>query len=129
MTDIKEIIEKYSKLLAVGTSVSYTEAEKRAAGFLTIQAYLIDLRHTYTSEKIRLLTVQTAVYAQEISKGSGKTITQDKISAEASREYIAAREDLEKIENDLAYFKAYLDLFSNGHLFYRQMCKDGHGGG
>jgi hypothetical protein len=123
MRDLKTFIEKYAALLPVGTSISFTDAERRASEFLTAQATITDFRHLLTTERIKCLTVQTAVFAQQMSKGAGKTVTQDKLNAEASDEYIHAREDLENIENDLAYLRAYYDIFNNAHIFYRNMAK------
>lgn len=123
MSDFKEYIEKYQALLPVGTSISYTEAEKRAGLFLEAQATITDWRHTLSSEKIRLLSVQTAVYAEKMAAGTAKTVTENKLTAEASAEYTKAREDLEHIENDLSYLKAFYDIFQNAHIFYRTMAK------
>lgn len=123
MVEIKEFIEKYSKLLPVGTSVSYTEAERRAGEFLSAMAYITDVKHMLTSEKIKLLSIQTAVYAQELAKGVDKTVTVNKVNAEASAEYTAAREALENIDNDISYLRAYFEIFHDGHIYYRTMSK------
>lgn len=123
MKEIKEFIEKYSALLPVGKSVSFTEAERRAGEFLSAQATITEYRHILNEDKIRLITSQTATFAEEMSKGTAKTVTENKMHAEASASYISAREELERMENDLAYLKAYYDIFNNGHVFYRQMAK------
>jgi hypothetical protein len=123
MKEIKEFIVKYSELLPVGKSVSFTEAERRAGEFLSAQASITEYRHVLNEEKIRLLTAQTATFAEEMSKGTSKTVTENKMHAEASASYIAAREELERLENDLSYLKAYYDIFQNAHVFYRQMAK------
>lgn len=123
MNEIKQMIQHYSEMLPVGTSVSYTEAEKRAGEFLIAMALITDARHALGTEKIKLLSVQTATYAQEMSKGTAKTVTENKLTAESSEAYTQAREALEQVENDLSYLKAYYDIFNNGHLFYRQIAK------
>jgi len=123
MNDFKSIIEQYSALLPVGTSVSYTEATRRAGEFLMVLAKITNIRHILSNEKVKLLTVQTATYAQEMAKGVGKTVTQDKIAAEASEAYVYAREALETLDNDLVYLKAYYDIFTNAAVFYRQMSR------
>ena len=120
---MKDIIDGYAALLPVGTSISYVEAERRAGEFLVIQAKITDWKHLLTSEKIRLLTVQTATFAQEMSKGTAKTVTENKLTAEASAAYSKAREELESIENDISYLKAFYDVFNNGHIFFRTMAK------
>ncbi len=123
MQNFKEFVERYAGLLPVGTSISYTEAEKRAGLFLEAMATITDIRHSFNAEKIRALSSQTAVFAQELSKGTAKTMTENKMSAEASPSYVEARETLEGIENDLSYLKAYYDIFNNAHIFYRTMSK------
>ncbi len=124
MSDFKLMIEEYSRLLPVGKSISYTEAERRAGEFLVAMAKVTDLKHLFSGEKIAHQSVQTAVYANEMSKGVAKTVTENKLTAEASEAYTAARESLEGIDNDIAYLRAYFDIFKDGHLFYRQMCKE-----
>lgn len=126
MKDVKEFIAKYSALLPVNKSISFTEAERRAGEFLSAMATITEWRHAFSEDKIKLLTVQTATYAQEMSKGTAKTVTENKLTAEASAEYTKAREDFESIENDISYLKAYYDLFQNGHIFYRTMAKGEH---
>lgn len=123
MNDMKEYIERYRLLLPVGTSISYTEAERRAGEFLSAQATITDWRHSFSEDKIRLLSIQTAVYAEQMSKGTAKTVTENKLTAEASLEYTKAREELERVENDISYLKSYFDIFSAAHVFYRQMAK------
>lgn len=123
MKDIKDYVEKYAALLPLNRSISYTEAEHRAGEFLSALATLANWKHLLMDDKIRLLSTQTVVYAEELSKATAKTITENKINVEASAVYIAAREGLERIENDIAYIKAYQELFLNGHLYYRAMAK------
>ncbi len=121
--EFKQYLEKYSALLPLGKSVSQPEAERRAAEFLSAMATITDWRHVYSNEKIKLLSAQTAVYAQEMGKGTAKTVTENKLAAEASDAYTQAREELERIDNDLAYLKAYYEVFMNGHVFYRNVAK------
>lgn len=123
MSDMKEFISKYTALLPVGTSISYTEAEKRAGEFLVAMATITSWRHDFTVEKIKLLSVQTSVYAQELGKGTAKTMTENKVTAEASGEYTRAREDLEMVDNDISYLRTFYEIFNNAHIFYRTMAK------
>lgn len=123
MSGMKDTIESYAKLLPLNKSISTTDAEKRASEFLTAMAYITDLRHTFNEEKIRLQSSHNAVYAEELSKATGKTITENKITVEACEPYQVAREELERIDNDLSYLKAYADIFMAAHVFYRNMAK------
>jgi len=123
MQEIKDLIEKYSALLSLSKSISLPEAERRASEFLVAMAKITDIRHMFSEDKIKYTSVQTAVYAQELSKGTAKTMTENKVTAEASAEYLKAREDLERIENDIAYLRSYYDIFNNAHIFFRTMAK------
>jgi len=123
MTDIKRLLEEYIAALPLNKSISIPEAERRAGLFLTAQAQLAEIKHGFTEELIKLTSVQSAVYAQELAKGGAKTMTENKVTAEASPEYTKAREALESIQNDIAYIRAHQELFSNAHVLYRQLSK------
>ena len=123
MKQIKSKIEEAQKLLPVNKSISMPEAESRAGAFLLIMAHITDIRHELNGMKIKALSIQSAVYADVISKGEFKTVTENKIAAEASTAYIDAREELENLENDTSYLKTYYDIFNNAHIFYRTMAK------
>lgn len=124
MKDVKEVIKQLAALLPVGTSISVPEAERRAGAFLAGMSTLINIRHEFTKEHIRLLTQQTVVYASLMAKGEAKTVTENKLNAEASPDYVEARENLEGVENDISFLKAHYDVFMAAHVFYRQMCRD-----
>jgi hypothetical protein len=123
MNDIKELVTQYQALLPVNSSISYTDAEFRAGEFLSAMAKITDLKHMLSNEKIKLLSVQTATYAAQMAKGTAKTVTENKLAAEASEEYTKSREDLERIDNDISYLKAFYDIFMAAHVFYRNMAK------
>jgi hypothetical protein len=123
MSEMRDYIDQYAKLLPVGSSISFVEAERRAGEFLVAQATITDWRHLLSMERIKLTSLQTAVYAEKMSQGTAKTVTENKMTAEASPEYMKAREELEQVENDLSYLKAYYDIFQNAHIFYRNMAK------
>jgi hypothetical protein len=123
MNEIKQFIELQSKKLPVGTSISYTEAEKRAGDFLAALASITDWRHIFSGEKIKLLSIQNAVYSELLGAGKAKTMTENKIAVEAHPDFITAREALELLENDISYLKAYHDIFMSAHVFYRQMAR------
>lgn len=120
----KETIATYETLLPSSASFSTTEAERRAGEFLVIMAKITDWRHQLHEDKIKKLTVQTATFAEQMSLGTSSTMTQNKMVAEASKPYEKAREDLERVENDLSYLKAMFDVFNNAHIFYRGIAKD-----
>lgn len=87
-------------------------------------AKITDWRHQFNEDKIKKLTIQTATYAEQMSLQSAKTVTENKMHAEASKPYEKAREELESVDNDLSYLKAMFDVFNNAHIFYRGIAKD-----
>jgi|SRR5579859_4955891 len=123
MEQVKKYIQLYTKLLDLNGSISYTEAETRASEFLSALATLADYKHMFSEQKIKATSLQSAVYAEEMSKGEFKTMTENKLHVEASSAFVTARENLERIENDISYLKAHMDIFLNAHLFYRQMAR------
>lgn len=126
--EIKTYLQEQTALLAVNRSISTPEAERRAGLFLEVCAKIIDWRHLLSEGKIECVTMQSVVYAEELSKCEGKTITADKISVEANPRYTGVREELESVENDVTYLKSMYEVFQNGHLFYRNMAKESFGG-
>jgi microsomal dipeptidase-like Zn-dependent dipeptidase len=127
MSDIrvmKDTIAKYTALLPVNGSLTTQEAERRAGEFLVIMAIITEWKHMFTTEKIKYTSVQTVVFAEEVFKGDAKTITENKLKAEASKVHVTARENLERIENDISYLKTVYEVMNNGHLYYRQMSKE-----
>lgn len=123
MNDIKEHFSQYEKLLPVGKSLSFPEAERRAGEFLAAMAAITNYRHIFSEDRIKFTTIQSVVYAEELSKGTAKTVTENKVTVEASPAYTEAREALERIENDINYLKAFYEVFNNAHIFYRNMAK------
>lgn len=119
----KEFIAPYEALLAVPKAISSSEAERRAGEFLAVMAQITDWRYALSEAKIKELTTQTAVFAEQLSLGTAKTVTENKLTAESSKVYSYAREAFERTENDLAFLKAYYEVFLNAHLFYRTMAK------
>lgn len=123
MKEIKESLTKYNSLLPVGKGLTQGEAERRASEFLTAMYYLTDLKHTFADDKIRTLTTQNAAFATELAKCTGKTVTENKVTVEASTAYAAAREAFEFSENDISYLKACYEIYSNAHIFFRNLAK------
>lgn len=124
MDMIKEDLQTYVELLPVGMSISFTEAERRAGLFLEAMAKIANMRHIMGAHKIGFLSVQSVIYSEQMSKGTSNTMTANKITAEASKEYNEAREDLEECENNLNYLRAMYEIMTNGHLFYRSYAKE-----
>lgn len=123
MEHVIKYISTFEALLPVGNAISLREAEFRAGEFLSAMASLATFKHSMTEEKIKYLSIQTATYSEELFKGTAKTMTENKVLAEASESYQKTREDFEKLENDINLIKTYYDIFKDAHLFYRQMAR------
>ena len=123
MKEVKDKLSQYNALLPVGTGLTQAEAERRASKFLEAMYYLTDLKHTFFDDKIRTLTTQNATFATELAKATGKTITENKVTVEASAPYSAAREAFEFAENDISYLRACYEIYSNAHIFFRNLAK------
>lgn len=123
MNIVKEELNQYLVLLPVGTSISFTEAERRAGLFLEGMAKVASIKHELGEVKISSLSIQTATFAEEMSKGTAKTVTENKLTAEASKSYAEAREQYESIDNDISYLRAIYEILNNGHIFYRNYAK------
>lgn len=122
--EIKEYLTKQTEMLAVNHSISQPEAERRAGLFLEVCAKIVDWRHAMSEGKIETVTMQAVTYAEQLSKCTGKTVTENKLTVEANPAYTGVREELESVENDISYLKAMHEVFLNGHLFYRSMAKE-----
>lgn len=107
--------------------MTYGESESRAGQFLEARGSVLDLSHLLRGELVKVTSMHAVIYASQLDKAQAKTITESKVIAEASDIYIKARENVENIENDMAYLKGMYDLFHDAHLLYRQMSKRGEG--
>jgi hypothetical protein len=119
----KDLIDKYVAMLPSDRVVSTVEAERRAGAFLEALAHVNTFRHMYSNQKIGLLSAERATYASVMAMMGGSKITEKKIEVEAAPVYMKAREELEAIENDLSYLRAFHEIFTNAHVFYRQLAK------
>lgn len=122
--EIKAYLAKQQELLPVNRSISAPEADRRAGVFLEVCAKIIDWKHALSEGKIEATTVQSVTYAEELSKCTGKTITENKVTVEASPVYCAARQELESVDNDISYLKAMYEVFMAAHVFYRNQAKE-----
>lgn len=124
MKEIKDQIQAWTKMLPTGSFITPGEAERRAGEFLVALAHIAEWTHIFKEAKIKASSVQVGVFAEEMSKSDSKLVTEKKAMAEASSNYIQARESLEFTENDISYLKAYQEIFTNSHVFYRQLSKE-----
>lgn len=124
MTEIKEQIKKWNEMLPAARATTQVEAERRAGEFLVANAHIAEWVHLFRDSKIKAESVQVATFSAEMNKSESKLVTEKKAQAEASKEYMTAREDFEYVENDISYLKTYQEIYNNAHIFYRGIAKD-----
>lgn len=124
MENIKDLIQKYLELIQLDTAINRPEAEKRASQFLIAQAHLNETLMELREKQMKVVSVLNAVYANEVQRAGGKTITESKMIAEASSAYNTAREEVETLTNNIEYFKTYLKIFAEAHILHRNAGKD-----
>lgn len=122
--DIKELIQKYLELIQLDNAINRPEAEKRASQFLIAQAHLNETLSDLREKQMKAVSVLNAVYANEVQRAGGKTITESKMIAEASHAYNTAREECETLANNIEYFKSYSKIFADAHILHRNVGKD-----
>lgn len=125
INDLIAEIEEYTDLLPTsGNSVSKSTAEDRATKFLVISSKLVNAKFFASEDKIKALSITKSIFAQVTKEAEGKNVTEKKLNAEANPDYQEAREYLEKIESKVDFLKAYISIFSDAHVFYRQLSKE-----
>ena len=123
MEDIHKYVEEHLELLPTDKVLSGSEAEKRANAFLIAIAVLAQEVHTMTNDKIKAKSLKATEYNVAFS-GSTKTNAPGReADAEAADAYIAAREDLETVDNNIQYIQTMMEVFTNAHLLLRQIAK------
>jgi hypothetical protein len=119
---LKQKIEECLELIKY-SSKSISEAPDRATKFLIMQAFLVDEKHKTEQDKIKLITLSEACFAQAVSRAQGG-VTEKKVAASVDPDYAASREALERCEAKIAWIKAYIDIMNNAHLTHRQFMRE-----
>jgi hypothetical protein len=122
--EVRKIIDTGLVLLDRTTASSQRDMEVRASSLLMIVAELSQERHELENEKIKASSTERGTFANAVHKAEGKNVTEKKLWAEAKPEYVQAKEALSAVDNDVAYLKAMIDVFMNGHVMWRQFSKE-----
>ncbi len=125
---IQNKISEYVEMMEIKDRqiIPPSEAEYRASLFLTACAFVVDLKAQY-SELHHVATAKTNVaYKMAIGRAGGRNITESKVNADADPEYAAAQKEADDLEEKADYFSTYYQLFTNAHIFYRQMSSQIH---
>lgn len=122
--DVEEVINKGLELLDHKKGMSTFDLETKASTLLVLTANLSAVKFELEQQKVKALSTERASSARSMSKSTGKTVTEKKLEAETDPEYVNSREELETLENEISYIKAMIDVFNNGHIFYRHVMKE-----
>ena len=112
------------ELLPTDKVLSQAEAQKRASKFLTIVAILAAGKHELSNEKSKTQSLFSVANHEALQTAEGATVGARTAWAEASAPYMAAREALEEVENDIKYIHTMCEVFTNAHLLLRNMAKE-----
>ena len=124
LEDVRDLIADTLTLITVDAK-GLQQAKERAARFLVVQAILESYILDYiSSDKSKLTTLTSAVYAQTLVESEGKNVTEKKIAAESDTRYSSTREASERVDAIHNYIKTHIKIFDNAHVFFRQLGKD-----
>lgn len=123
MNNLKDFFAKFNALLPMPGHISEKEANHRATEFLVALAQIADFRGIYGEDHIKNISVLATVYALTMGQQSAKTVTENKMNAEATKEYVDAREASERTENEISQLKMMYEIYNNAHIFYRGKAK------
>lgn len=121
--DIEKFVNKYIDILRPEGIITKKEADERAADFLYAVAILATERRKLVEEKISLESANKVVYANVFGKSEGK-VTDKKIIAESNEDFIAVREGLESLDNNINYLKTMEKVFENAHIYFRNLHRE-----
>jgi hypothetical protein len=122
-TDLERIVNDHIDLVEINAA-AIVQSKERSAKFLVIQAILSSHLKILQDVKVKAATEESACYAQALLSASGKNVTENKIIAEASPVYSAARERKELIDSEINWVKQHFDIFNNAHIMFRQYSKE-----
>ena len=101
------------------------EAAERCTSFLVMCAIINDEKRECEDERAKLITMETASYAQAVGRSLAKQVTEKKIEAEQDTNYTLIREAKESCDSKVSWLRYYLTIFENAHITYRQLMKEG----
>jgi hypothetical protein len=100
------------------------EAADRATSFLVMVAFLTEARRACEEDRIKLSTMVSLSHAQAWGKLPDNKVTEKKILVDSDSAYNEFREALERCEQEIVKIKAYIEVFNNAHILYRNFAKE-----
>jgi hypothetical protein len=121
--DINTYINSHLALLEITHTIMPSEAENRASQLLRAVAVIAWFRLSLSNQLSQVSSLRDIAYKDNLVNSDCKNVTEKKVVAEASPEYIKNRENFEILDSNVKYLSTVIDVFNNGHILFRQMSK------
>ena len=120
----QSVIEEGNALLPARRSSSSYDLQEKAATLLLITAKLAQERRVLEGLLLRASSVEKATYAQVFNAATAKAVSERQLKADTDSSVLERKEEAGDIKKDIAYVSAMIDIFTNGHILYRNVMKD-----
>jgi hypothetical protein len=120
----QSVIEEGNALLPARRSSSSFDLQEKASTLLLITAKLAQERRVLEGLLLRASSVEKATYAQVFNAATAKAVSERQLKADTDSSVLERKEEAGDIKKDIAYVSAMIDIFTNGHILYRNVMKD-----
>lgn len=120
----QSVINQGNELLPAKRASSSYDLQEKAATLLLITAKLAQERRVLEGLLLRASSVEKAIFAQTFSASTVKTVAEKQLQTEADFDVLLKHEETGDIKKDIAYVSAMVDIFTNGHILYRNIMKE-----
>ncbi len=114
----------YHMTLLPDHRTSHADAEDRASAFLKVQGELAEFILELETDLSGLYATGKMLYNQAISVADGKNADSRKAQSEADPEYNNNTKAKKELRAMSIYLKTHLSIFSDAHLFCRNIAKE-----
>jgi hypothetical protein len=123
-SNAESVINQGNELLPARRSSSSFDLQEKASTLLLITAKLAQERRVLEGLLLRASSVEKATYAQVFNAATAKAVSERQLNADTDSSVLARKEEAGDIKKDIAYVSAMIDIFTNGHILYRNVMKD-----
>lgn len=123
----EKIINEQLPLLEISKVLGTNEAYSRGASMLSAQGALTHVWKELADKLVLARSQEEVAYHQALSTAEGKDAEARKASAKANPIYIKARQEVELLENNVAYIQSFNRQFDAGFRIFSYMIKGGEG--
>jgi hypothetical protein len=120
----QSVIEQGTDLLPAKRSASSYDLQEKASMLLLITAKLAQERRVLEGLILRASSVEKATYAQVFNAATAKAVSERQLKADTDEAVLERKEETGDIKKDIAYVSTMIDIFTNGHIMYRNIMKE-----